>query len=137
MLDFLFKNSKIETSKFDVLEEDFKLSLKDNCVVFAINEDEQLTIRLSIQNLKTSSALKMAEVLFLMSHDCYKKQLVEMLKGMAEDDPGRAPFITELVGFWAELVDKYGQETYYKDDSPLVSPSKFSQLVMNSEGKNE
>lgn len=132
MFSFLSKKKSVEPT-----EENLKISLDDNCILFSVNQQNQLIIKLSIQNLQESNAEKLAEVLFLMGHNGYKLQIAEMLQNMAEEDPDRALFIGEVMVFWSELVDRYSKSAYYKDDNPLISPSKFSQLVMNSESKNE
>jgi len=132
--NFFGNKLKLTTRSLEPLEENLKLSLDDNTVVFAVDKENQLIIKLSIQNLETESAYKFAEVLFLTTRSAYRKEIVEMMQSMAVEDPTRAEFISETIMYWAKMLDKYDKEEYY-NDGPLISPSKFCQLVINNESK--
>lgn len=124
----------VKTSSIEALEDNLKLSIHDNTIVFAINEDNELVIKLSIQNLEPKHAIKFAEVLYLLSRNAYRSELIEMMQTMSKEDPSRSEFIDEVILYWASLVDKYEKEEYY-NSCPLISPTKFSQLVINTESK--
>jgi len=123
-----------KTNNVEPNEDNLKLSLEDNTIVFAVDKNNELTIKLSIQNLDNENARKLAEVLCFMGRDVYKKQLIQMLHNIASDDPTRREFIADLLLYWSTYIDMM-EETDYNKDGPVISPLKFSQIVMGSESK--
>ena len=112
------------------------LTLKsdENAILFTINKNHKLSIRISTQLLNEKDSQKMAEVFFLMGKDFYRSRISEMLENMANEDESRKGFVKELISFWKTYLDTYKKETYNTEgDEPVVSPLKFSQLVTNIE----
>jgi len=110
----------------------FKIKLNENALVFTIDEENRMIIRISAQLLSKDNAQKMAEALFLLGKGFYRPQILEMFQEMSEQDPSRAEFLSQVILYWGVYLDKYKEETY-NNDGPVVSPSKFSQLVINPE----
>jgi len=112
------------------------LTLKsdENAILFTIDKNHKLSIRVSAQLLDEKDSQKMAEVLFLMGKDYYRPSIAGMLENMAIEDKSRSNFIKELTSFWKIYLDTYKKESYNTEgDEPVVSPLKFSQLVTNIE----
>lgn len=110
------------------------LAKNENGILFTINEEKKLTIRLSAQLLDNEHAKKMAEVLFLLGKDYYRPSIAEMLDSMAIEDKSRKEFIETLASFWQVYLDTYKNDNYnIEGDDPVISPTKFSQLVTNAE----
>jgi len=110
----------------------FKIKLNENALVFTIDEENRMIIRISAQLLSKDNAQKMAEALFLLGKGFYRPQILEMFQEMSEQDPSRAEFLSQVILYWGVYLDKYKEETY-NNDGPVVSPTKFSQLVINPE----
>jgi ABC-type transporter MlaC component len=106
----------------------------ENAILFTIDKNNKLAIRISAQLLNEKDAQKMAEVLFLLGKDYYRPSIVGMLDSMADEDESRKEFIESLASFWQMYLDTYKNENYnIEGDDPVISPTKFSQLVTNVE----
>ena len=126
-----FKGRFSSTTK-EKNEDYFRIKLNENALVFTIDEENRMTIKISAQLLSKENAQKMAEALFLLGKGFYRPQILQMFQEMAEDDPSRAEFLSQVILYWGGYLDKYKDETY-NNDGPVVSPTKFSQLVINPE----
>ena len=128
----LFKKSKadIHTKSTD----NFNISMEDNTILFCVDDSDELTIKISAQNLKKKDAKKFAEVLCFIENGLYRSMILKMLQDMAAEDPDRQEFISELILFWSEYIDTYKDLSYNKE-GPVVPPTKFSMLVHHSESK--
>ena len=106
----------------------------ENAILFTIGKNKKLAIRISAQLLNEKDAQKMAEVLFLLGQDYYRPNIAGMLDSMADEDKSRKEFIESLTSFWRMYLDTYKNENYnIEGDDPVISPTKFSQLVTNVE----
>lgn len=106
----------------------------ENAILFTIDKNNKLAIRISAQLLNEKDAQKMAEVLFLLGKDYYRPSIAGMLDSMADEDESRKEFIESLASFWQMYLDTYKNENYnIEGDDPVISPTKFSQLVTNVE----
>jgi hypothetical protein len=106
----------------------------ENAILFTIDKNNKLAIRISAQLLNEKDAQKMAEVLFLLGKDYYRPSIVGMLDSMADEDESRKKFIETLASFWQMYLDTYKNDNYnIEGDDPVISPTKFSQLVTNVE----
>ena len=106
----------------------------ENAILFTIDKNNKLAIRISAQLLSQKDSQKMAEVLFLLGKDYYRPSIVGMLDSMADEDESRKEFIESLGSFWQMYLDTYKNENYnIESDDPVISPTKFSQLVTNAE----
>ena len=112
------------------------LTLKsdENAILFTIDKNNKLSIRVSAQLLDEKNSQKMAEVLFLIGKDFYRPLITKMLENMAIEDESREDFVKAVTSYWEAYLDTYKKETYNTlGDEPVVSPLKFSQLVTNIE----
>jgi uncharacterized protein YjgD (DUF1641 family) len=112
------------------------LTLKsdENAILFTIDKNNKLSIRVSAQLLDEKNSQKMAEVLFLIGKDFYRPLITKMLENMAIEDESRKDFVKDVTSYWEAYLDTYKKETYNTlGDEPVVSPLKFSQLVTNIE----
>ena len=112
------------------------LTLKsdENAILFTIDKNNKLSIRVSAQLLDEKNSQKMAEVLFLIGKDFYRPLITKMLENMAIEDESRKDFVKAVTSYWEAYLDTYKKETYNTlGDEPVVSPLKFSQLVTNIE----
>ena len=106
----------------------------ENAILFTIDKNNKLAIRISAQLLSQKDSQKMAEVLFLLGKDYYRPSIVGMLDSMANEDESRKEFIESLASFWQMYLDTYKNDNYnIEGDDPVISPTKFSQLVTNVE----
>lgn len=112
------------------------LTLKsdENAILFTVDKNNKLSIRVSAQLLDEKNSQKMAEVLFLIGKDFYRPLITKMLENMAIEDESREDFVKAVTSYWEAYLDTYKKETYNTlGDEPVVSPLKFSQLVTNIE----
>ena len=112
------------------------LTLKsdENAILFTIDKNNKLSIRVSAQLLDEKNSQKMAEVLFLIGKDFYRPNITKMFENMAIEDESRKDFVKAIISYWQAYLDTYKKETYNTlGDEPVVSPLKFSQLVTNIE----
>lgn len=112
------------------------LTLKsdENAILFTIDKNNKLSIRVSAQLLDEKNSQKMAEVLFLIGKDFYRPLITKMLENMAIEDESRKDFVKDVTSYWEAYLDTYKKEGYNTlGDEPVVSPLKFSQLVTNIE----
>lgn len=112
------------------------LTLKsdENAILFTVDKNNKLSIRVSAQLLDEKNSQKMAEVLFLIGKDFYRPLITKMLENMAIEDESRKDFVKDVTSYWEAYLDTYKKETYNTlGDEPVVSPLKFSQLVTNIE----
>lgn len=107
----------------------------ENVIAFAIDEKGDVLLRISTQNIGKEDADNLARVMYLIGNGAYQTQLIEMLVEVSKN-PDKKEFIEEVINYWSKLIDSQDQNNYYNDNEPIVSPSKFSQLV-NSGIKNE
>lgn len=127
----LFKKANPEI-KTEAKDNVFEISPEDNTLMLCVDKNGELTVKISIQNLETKNAAKFAEVLFLVEQKGYREMFMQMLQDMAAEDKSRQDFISDVMLYWTAYIDTYKNMTYNKD-GPVVSPTKFSQLVNNSE----
>lgn len=127
----LFKKANPEI-KTEAKDNVFEISPEDNTLMLCVDKNGELTIKISIQNLETKNAAKFAEVLFLVEQKGYREMFMQMLQDMAAEDTSRQDFIGDVILYWTAYIDTYKNMTYNKD-GPVISPTKFSQLVNNSE----
>lgn len=112
------------------------LTLKsdENAILFTVDKNNKLSIRVSAQLLDEKNSQKMAEVLFLIGKDFYRPLITKMLENMAIEDESRKDFVKAIISYWQAYLDTYKKESYNTEgDEPVVSPLKFSQLVTNIE----
>jgi len=114
--------------------DNFEISMEENTIMFCVDDSDEVTIKISAQNLEKKDAKKFAEVLCYIEHGLYRSMILKMLQDMAVEDPDRQDFISELILFWSQYIDTYKDLTYNKD-GPVVPPTKFSMLVNHSEAK--
>lgn len=127
----LFKKANPEI-KTEAKDNVFEISPEDNTLMLCVDKNGELTVKISIQNLETKNAAKFAEVLFLVEQKGYREMFMQMLQDMAAEDKSRQDFISDVMLYWTAYIDTYKNMTYNKD-GPVISPTKFSQLVNNSE----
>lgn len=128
----LFKKANQEITTEKTKDNVFEISQEDNTLMLCVDKKGELTVKISIQNLETKNAAKFAEVLFLVEQKGYREMFMQMLQDMAAEDKSRQDFISDVMLYWTAYIDTYKNMTYNKD-GPVVSPTKFSQLVNNSE----
>lgn len=131
MIFNLFKGKSSKQPK-ENNKDALRISLEENAIMFCVDKNNELTIKISAQNLDNESAKKVAEVLFFMGKGYYRSHILKMLQDMAVDDPSRQDFVSDLILYWSAYIDTYKDLTYNKG-GPVVCPTKFSQLVHNSE----
>ena len=129
---FKGKSSKEPQEPKEENKDPLRISLEENAIMFCVDKNHELIIKISAQNLDNESAKKVAEVLFFMGKGYYRPHILQMLQDMAVDDPSRQGFVSDLILYWSAYIDTYKDLTYNKG-GPVVCPTKFSQLVHNSE----
>lgn len=112
-----------------------QFKMDENTIAFCVDQNHDVSIKISAQNLKKKDAAKFGQVLCFIESGLYRSTILEILQDMtAQTDPERQAFISELILQWSQYIDAY-KELSYNKDGPLVPPTKFSVLVNHSEAK--
>jgi hypothetical protein len=104
----------------------------ENSIVFTVDKNNELILRISVQNTEKNSADKLAQVMYYLNKGMYQISLIDMLIKISKEDSSRAYFIENVINGWAKYLDTQDSTDYYKNGKakPVISPSKFSQMVM-------
>lgn len=107
---------------------------KENSISFILDKDNNSIIQINVQHFDDDKYIdKFAELIFMMNHGYYQKNIVDIMADMAVSDPNRALFLSNVIQKWSTYEDKYvdlNQKTRdYNVDKPCVSPLSFSKIV--------
>lgn len=107
----------------------------ENAIVMAIGPDGKTTLRLSVQNIQgEESSEHFAKALFAIQSGVFREQIEELIAEFAYKSTGPSrTFMEETLGFYTIYFDMVNKSHYNKSDKPVVSPLKFSSLVMNGD----
>lgn len=117
-----------ETTSQDIDRTLFRAN--ENVVAFAVDDKGDVLLRISTQNTTIRDAENLARVMYLIGRGAYQTQLIEMLVQISSNRE-KQEFIEQVINYWSKLIDNQEQTGYYNDNEPLISPSKFSQLVQS------
>lgn len=124
----LFKKSSYTDNEY------FYERKKENSISFILDKDNNCIIQINVQHFDDDKYIdKFAELIFMMNHGYYQKNIVDIMADMAVSDPNRALFLSNVIQKWSSYEDKYvdlNQKTKdYNVDKPCVSPLSFSKIV--------
>jgi hypothetical protein len=115
-------------------EDTYIVKDQENALIFALDANDEVVIRLSMQNLSAKKAIKFAEMLYLTSKGMYQAHIIDMLLDTAQKDGARTGFIKDVINAWSKYIDNERQSDYHKDavNRPVVSPTKFYEIITQS-----
>ena len=109
-------------------------SKEENAFIIAVDKRGNAILRISIQLSDQENAVNFAKALFGLQSGMYKDQIAQMLDeiGASEEGP-RVQFAGQVLKYYETYFDMLNTTNYNKEDRPVVSPLKFSSLVINGD----
>ena len=100
------------------------ISPTENYISF-VSENDEVLIRISVQNINDKEAKKFGETLYCLSNAMYVTETIEILKDLQNQDHERALFVAGAMKRWQELIAKAEEIDYNNVNAPVVSPRAF------------
>jgi hypothetical protein len=99
-------------------------NVKQNKIIFSIDQWDRMTIDISFQNEDMPCAETFGKLLYSINHGIYEDKILECLVSLSKSSPSLVPCIHKALNTWGIMIinkDNDPQSTTIK--SPFIKPT--------------
>lgn len=100
-------------------------NVKQNSIMFSIDQWDRMTIDIVFQNEDMPCAETFGKLLYSINHAIYEDKILECLVALSKTNPSLVPSIQKALSSWGIMIinKDHGSSGSEKNKSPLIKPT--------------
>jgi hypothetical protein len=95
-----------------------------NKILFEIDENHKINIKLDLGNFTDDSAEQLGLVLFLLNEGYYVQTFMDLITDLSHDN--NTKFSQKVISSWADKINTSNSYDNKAEDEPLIKPTYFN-----------
>jgi hypothetical protein len=95
-----------------------------NKILFEIDENHKINIKLDLGNFTDDSAEQLGLVLFLLNEGYYVQTFMDLITDLSHDN--NTKFSQKVISSWADKINTSNSYDNKTEDEPLIKPTYFN-----------
>jgi hypothetical protein len=95
-----------------------------NKILFEIDENHKINIKLDLGNFTDDSAEQLGLVLFLLNEGYYVQTFMDLITDLSHDN--NTKFSQKVISSWADKINTSNSYDNKMEDEPLIKPTYFN-----------
>ena len=97
-----------------------------NKILFEIDENHKINIKLDLGNFTDDSAEQLGLVLFLLNEGYYVQTLMDLITDLSNENNEKLKFAQKIINSWVEKINTSNSYEAKSEDEPLIKPTYFN-----------